>query len=313
MQSILLAAALCLTAAACGDAWTADSDPAASHAIGPYAISAVRPGVGYARFMAIGDMGTGGAGQRTVARAMADKAKADGLDFVLTVGDNFYGSGVSSTDDPAWQAVFENVYTADSLQVPFYATLGNHDHRGNVRAEIDYGQHSRRWSMQAAYYTFTRRLDARTEIQFFALDTTPIDQGSDVSGQLAWLDKALSESHATWKIAFGHHPVFSNGPHGGSAAMLAKVEPILATHRVDLYIAGHDHCLELFKPIHGVSYCVSGGGAAQDNAYALRWTDRVTYAATLGGFTYYRASREELVIEFVRLDGKTQYAQTLVH
>jgi len=37
------------------------------------------------------------------------------------------------------------VYTAPSLQKRWYAVEGNHDHKGNVSAEVDYTKLSKRW------------------------------------------------------------------------------------------------------------------------------------------------------------------------
>lgn len=43
------------------------------------------------------------------------------------------------------QDTFERVYTADSLNIPWYILAGNHDHAGNVKAQIDYSRKSDRW------------------------------------------------------------------------------------------------------------------------------------------------------------------------
>ena len=75
-------------------------DPAASRAIPTFDVPPVKPGVAYERFIAMGDWGTGRPGQHKVAAAMAERAKKDKVDFLLTVGDNFYEDGVTSADDP---------------------------------------------------------------------------------------------------------------------------------------------------------------------------------------------------------------------
>jgi len=46
--------------------------------------------------------------------------------FVLAVGDNFYHEGVLDENDPRFEQSFENVYTPQSLQKPWYAIAGNH-------------------------------------------------------------------------------------------------------------------------------------------------------------------------------------------
>lgn len=43
------------------------------------------------------------------------------------------------------QNTFESVYTAKSLKVPWYVLAGNHDHAGNVKAQIEYSKKSDRW------------------------------------------------------------------------------------------------------------------------------------------------------------------------
>jgi acid phosphatase len=262
--------------------------------------------------MAIGDMGTGTPDQHEVAAAMARKAKADGLDFILTVGDNFYPDGVASVDDPAWRTKFLDVYNDPALAVRVYASLGNHDHRGSVQAQIDFSTQNGRWFMPARYYTFTRTLSDGTRVQFFAIDSDPIENRRDeAAAQLAWLDSELGKSEARWKIVFGHHPLYSHGWHGTSRAMIDQLEPLFVKNGVDVYLAGHDHTLEMLKPVKGVHYVVTGAAGGPDKAYRVDWTDEAYYAATLGGFTYYRVSKDELVIEFVRLDGRTQYAHVL--
>jgi len=79
-------------------------------------------------FLAVGDWGRDGAfHQAEVAARMGETATALYADFVISVGDNFYEDGVASVDDPKWKTSFEDVYTAPSLQIPWYVALGNHD------------------------------------------------------------------------------------------------------------------------------------------------------------------------------------------
>ena len=82
-------------------------------------------------------------------------------------------------------------------------------------------------------------------------------------------------------------------------------------HGVDLYIAGHDHALEMLKPVRGVHYVITGAGGGPGKAYPVEWTNESFYVATLGGFTLIRMSRDEIRIEFVRMDARTQYAHTI--
>jgi len=307
---------LLIACAACGATGrAAPIDPARTHEIPKFTIPPVVPGAAYERFMVIGDMGTGRPDQFTVALAMARRAESDQVNFILTVGDNIYENGVSSADDPQWKTKFELVYADPALQLPIYPTLGNHDHRGNVKAQVEYSQHNKNWIMPAEYYTFTRTLGDGTAVQFFAIDSDPIKkEEQEAAAQIEWLDKELRRSTAQWKLVYGHHPLYANAekPRAGErSVMRAALESIFAKHKVDAYFAGHDHTLEMLKPVQGVHYVITGGGGGPDMAYGIQWTDAAYYAATLGGVTLCRVSKTELVIEFVRLDGKTEYAHTI--
>jgi len=288
-------------------------DPATTHEIPAFTVPAVEPARAYEHFIVVGDTGTGGRGQRKVAAAMARRAAVDGLDYILLTGDNIYDYGVKSAKDRQWKKKFEDIYAAPALRVPFFATLGNHDHYGNEQAQVDYARRNKLWNLPAFYYTFVRTLPDGTKVQFFAIDTEPIiEEQAGAADQLVWLDSELAKSDARWKIVFGHHPPYGHNPaRGHNRVLIEKLEPILVKHKADIYFAGHDHTLEMLKPVKGVNYVISGAGAAGDNAYRVEWTDESYYVATMGGFVICRISANELVIEFVRLDARTQYAHVL--
>ncbi len=111
---------------------------------------------------------------------------------------------------------------------------------------------------------------------------------------------------------FGHHPLYSHNPwRGASPTFVERLEPILVDGGVDLYLAGHDHFLDMMKPIKGIHHVTSGGGSGDDEPYEFDQTDESYYVATGGGFTLFRVTRDELVIEFVDLEGVTQYTHGL--
>jgi len=45
------------------------------------------------------------------------------IDFVISTGDNIYDDGIANTSDPLFKECFTNIYTAQSLQTPWY--IGN--------------------------------------------------------------------------------------------------------------------------------------------------------------------------------------------
>src|SRR5262249_47401068 len=108
-----------------GDSRVADARP--DPPLPEIAFAGGGPGVSV---FAVGDTGYGGEILRANARAMERSAEARPVDLVLLLGDNFYPDGVRSLEDPRWKERFEDAFAGAKLQVPFYAVLGNHDHRG---------------------------------------------------------------------------------------------------------------------------------------------------------------------------------------
>lgn len=291
------------------------SDPAAERELPPVVVRALEPGEAALTVCAVGDTGTGGSGQADVATSMATRAAEEPWDLVLLLGDNFYPEGVASLDDPQWEEAFEAIYDAPALrQVPFYVVLGNHDHKGSVQAQVDYSQRSARWRLPARHYAFEEVLADGTRVGFFMLDTQVMLPGSaEGEAQRTWLAEALAQSEADWKVVCGHHPIYSSKltREGYRTHLGPFLEDTLVAGDVDLYLAGHDHVLELSQDLRGVRHVISGAGAGWDKAVEIEWGERSDYAATGGGFCVLRFTARDVTLEFVRLDGATQFASTL--
>lgn len=285
-------------------------DPAATHEIPAFEVPPVREGVTYVRALVFGDWGSGTTSQRETAAAMAARIRRSEAppNYVLTTGDNFYPSGVKSAEDPIWAAYYEKIYAAQEFNVPWRPTLGNHDYKGNIEAQIAYSARDSRWDLPARFYAFQEDLGEGKSVEFFAIDTTPLGYRTEDTEQLEWLEKTLAASKATWKIVFGHHPLYSHSKRPYNQTLIRRLEHLFVKHQVDIYLAGHDHVLELVKPREGVLYAVSGAGGGPMKAYPARWTDASLYAATGGGFMWLRVCKDELVLEFCRMKGETQFA-----
>jgi hypothetical protein len=63
---------------------------------------------------------------------------------------------------------------------------------------------------------------------------------------VTWLDDALASSTARWKIVIGHHPLWSSsgGKFEQAKALRRLILPTLC-RQADLYLAGHEHTLEV--------------------------------------------------------------------
>ena len=274
------------------------------------------------RFIAVGDTGKGNAGQYEVARAMEAKCGKSGCDFVLMLGDNIYNSGASSPNDPAFREKFEAPYAG--LDLPFYVVLGNHDYGGNGAGdefgkelnEIEYSKQSKKWTMPAAYYRF-KKIDT----EFFGLDTNAQLYSKDAQ-QKADVKDWLSKSTATWKIAFGHHPYRSNGPHGNAGTYDGNPNVSIfngvtvkafaddaVCGQADLYLSGHDHSRQwLTDTCNGTELVVSGTGASPSE---LSGGNPTRFQSNSLGFLYVTIEGKNLVAEMVETNGSTSFTRTL--
>jgi hypothetical protein len=212
------------------------------------------------RFIALADVGTGEEGQYAVAEAMNNYQQNFPVNLILLAGDNIYPGGEIGKID----LVFERPYQPLRQQkIPFYAVLGNHDvQTNNGEDELRYPE----FNMQGRYYTFTKGI-----VQFWAIDT---NDNANWSQQLTWLENSLAESQATWKIVFGHHPVYSSGLHGSTTRLQKYLLPLLSSYKVQLYLNGHDHNYERTKPIDGTTYLTCGGGSNVRPVFRSEWTAR---------------------------------------
>jgi tartrate-resistant acid phosphatase type 5 len=263
----------------------------------------------HTEFLVLGDWGSGTRHQMNIAERMNEKAARDGAKFVLTLGDNFYDFGVSGVDDKQFLTKWKQVYVGSALQIPFYVCLGNHDHRGDAEAQIEYSKKDPLWRMPAHEFTFSEPVSTKSRIEFFALDTTPLagNKRSELDRQLHWLDSALTVSTAEWKIVFGHHTLYSNGQHGNTTSLVKELKPILEKHHVQAYFCGHDHDTQVLKPTNGVHYIVCGGGGGSPRD--VTWGENTEFAQAKYGFVWCAVSdslfevqcfNEEGTLTFVR-------------
>ena len=250
------------------------------------------------RVLAFGDFGTGSMAQTNLAKSMVGFNKSHPFDFGITLGDNFYSTGMKSPADPRWQSQWEMLYGPMGIQ--FYATMGNHDWGSgdSPAAEILYSEKSTDWHLPAPYYTFTAGA-----VQFFAIDTVEVNQA-----ELDWLDSELAKSTARWKLVYGHYHIYS-ATRGDNKVLIQRLLPVLKKNHVDVYLNGHDHNLQEEKSEDGVHFFVSGGGGA--DLYDFNPYDRTIFKEKLNGFTVIEADAGRLAIVFVGADGKEIYRRTL--
>src|SRR6266446_1862090 len=104
----------------------------------------------------MGDWGNSKETQKKTATTMASYVEKTGRGFnaTLLAGDNFYVK-LSGVQDYQWQSLFEDMYDAKKLAMPFYVALGNHDYEQNkAQIERDYARKNpdSRWKYPGKWY-----------------------------------------------------------------------------------------------------------------------------------------------------------------
>lgn len=160
-----------------------------------------------------------------------------------------------------------------------YVTMGNHDwetSREGGFAQIEYLENAPGFYMDGPFYS-VKPPSANGEVELFVIDTSMILANSDVredtlnddgsegslgdieapdysvtplteaeKQQPAWLEIALRNSTARWKLVVAHHPLWSSsGSKFEQARVLReKLMPALCRY-ADAYLVGHEHTLEI--------------------------------------------------------------------
>jgi len=206
-------------------------------------------------FAVLGDNGSGGRHAMNVARQMAHTYQQTPYGVVLLAGDISYYGAI----DDRYEDVFVRPYRPlIDAGVAWELAIGNHEieekRSENATAQIE--AQLQRFGKPNTFYTVTHG-----PMDVFVLDSsTPVATGEKAEEQLIWLEQALAESDATWKVAILHHPLYSSGKHGSHLEIRDALEPLFVAGGVDIVFTGHDHHYERTHPQSGITYVLSGAG-----------------------------------------------------
>lgn len=265
--------------------------------------------------LALGDFGTANRSQELVARRMNEFAGTLGapLTAVLALGDNFY----NHLEMERFGRGFEEMYSKEHLDCPFYACLGNHDYgpgydskQGPAKADMQLEYALRnpgsRWKMPAKWYSVELPSGGKPLVKLIYLDSNFFEGAltpQEKIDQKRWLDAELKkETKAKWTWVVAHHPVFTDDTkRQDSRRLITDWGPHFQANPISLYLSGHDHSLQHLQ-VEGYqpSFLVSGGGGAK--LYETTKSARGFSQAVLG-FNHIHVNEERIAVQLIDAEG----------
>lgn len=294
-------------------------------------------------------------GMYPVAWAMEEVCRARGCNFAAMLGDNIYPDGATLGADGISDArrfddmlgrPFANL-GGGAEDFTIYAMMGNHDwhiSRRATEAQLRYLQQHPNFTMPGYFYSAVPR-GLEGEVEIFVIDTEMLlasttvyldglaPDGSEVrTGEIeewpdyvrprgaerqmvAWLERALSQSTARWRIVMGHHALWSGGgsKFEKAHALRALLLPAVCRY-ADAYISGDDHVLEAYtddcrlvegSPEQPLPLIVSGAASKYRQlhpAFMARQSERYPQLRNLWsrgqvwGFTHFELADESMTV-----------------
>src|SRR4029079_1655051 len=195
-------------------------------------------------FAVIGDFGVGvkrireSRHQQQVANSLRHVVDHEGVRLLITTGDNIYAKarvlgiaiGGSGDEDDDWFFTYFQPYRYIIKRIPVYPSIGNHDaaeteeHDDRAQVEDNFYLKERMKSEEAAgRASFTPglfyRFNYSSNIEFVCIDTSKeaFFRGHrlyEFPKHWEFIEQAFPADGArpTWRIPFGHHPIYTAGP-----------------------------------------------------------------------------------------------------
>jgi len=249
----------------------------------------------------VGDSGSGNENAFAVGQAMEGRCQKTGRpDALILLGDNAYPRGIQSIEDQKGIDTIMQSFQVECMKdVPIFAVLGNHDWKGNYRAQIQLQEKVKRWHMPARHYL----VSFGSLLRIAMVDSNGYDgilnfPGSDMHS----LQSNLLATKSQWTLMATHHPLRS-----ALSARPREEDPIRTyvlqkrfCNRVDLWMSGHLHFMEHAPqdPECSSAQIVLGSGGGELLSVSRQHSNS-PFGLSAFGFAEVRADAMQLKIEFI--------------
>lgn len=235
-------------------------------------------------FFVIGDWGNGKKEQyelayRLEAERQRLREKGDEVRFVVSTGDNIYGTRQTGAEDRDWLKKFFLPYAPTLREVPFFLIAGNHDGNESERTEDLATQLDNSFTPDGPGQRWFRFAYGGLA-EFFALDSTrnqptgpPAAVYTAEGPQSQWLKAELAKPAQPWRLVVQHHPMFTAGPdHPPFLPQTAHWFNWFRDSGVQAVFSGHEHNLQFSErsPATGNMLFVISGAGGQLRAGEVR-------------------------------------------
>ena len=236
-------------------------------------------------FIAYGDSRT----QVEIHQAVVSRFPKHEPAFILHTGD-LVGSGAFAE----WQGQFFEPTANIIREIPLWPARGNHEGDAVALRRLF------TFPDDKLYYSFDY-----ANAHFVCLDS----EMPRADEMIAWCEKDLAASKATWKFVFYHVPTYDVGRHRSQWGR-NDLLPIFRKHRVDFVLTGHSHSYQRFHPMftkdenetHPITHIVTAGGGAP--MYRVEDDPHLAVGRAEYHYTVFRIDGDKLSCRVLTPDGE---------
>ncbi|MBL8607699.1 MAG: metallophosphoesterase [Myxococcales bacterium] len=272
-----------------GDASALDASAEAGDASPPDADAGEPP----VRFAVIGDYGSGSGREL----AVANMVLAWKPDFIVTTGDNNYGTAVDSYDPNVGQfyheyiAPYAGAYGAGAAKNAFFPCIGNHD--WDIGGGVPYFD----FFELPGNERYFELVKGPAHFVFLDSDAREPDGNTSTSVQGQWAEAAIGAASEPFTFVVLHHPAYTSG------SRTPVMDWPFKTWGADAVLTGHVHNYERLVSTDGLVYFVNGQGGRDTHAFgAVHPASKLRYN-TLDGAQLVTVTRAKATFRYYAVDG----------